>query len=320
LPRAVFSLRERAVNAVEIMDDPASDPDMLRNTYEQFRYVNGLVSGTWTTYRRDIRPRLSHTRPKKLLDIGSGGGDVARTLARWAARDGLLLDVIAVDPDPRAHDFAVSLPRMPGLSFRRAFSADLVAEGARFDFVVSNHVLHHLSAHELGGLLFDSERLVCDGGHVLHGDIERNALAYVGFGLVTWPFFRNSFIRADGLTSIRRSFTAAELQAAVPPRWRVDREFPSRLVLRFDAPVSGSSPSSAAVPSAASSSSVSSSAPGSSPLTSSPNVTVPERDGSAGPAWPGDSSPTPGQPFGPGAAGPEASSTPDSGSSGATDA
>ncbi|HYI33229.1 MAG TPA: class I SAM-dependent methyltransferase [Glaciibacter sp.] len=292
LPRARFSLRERAVDAVEIMDDPASDPELLRRTYEQFRHVNSLVSGTWTTYRRDIRPHLSHTRPKTLLDIGSGGGDVARALARWASRDGgLLLDVTAIDPDPRAHDFATSLPRMPGLSFRRAFSADLVAEGARFDFVMSNHVLHHLSAQELGGLLFDSERLVRDGGRVLHGDIERNAIAYVGFGLVTWPFFRDSFIRADGLTSIRRSYTAAELQAAVPPPWRVDREFPSRLVLRFDAPVTGSSPSSTAVSSTGSSSSVSSSA-----------------------------LPTPGQPFGPGAAGPEAGITPDSDSSGATDA
>lgn len=277
------------MDAVEIMDDPASDPDMLRNTYEQFRYVNGLVSGTWTTYRRDIRPRLSHTRPKTLVDIGSGGGDVARTLARWAARDGLLLDLTAIDPDPRAHDYAVSLPRMPGLSFRRAFSADLVAEGARFDFVVSNHVLHHLSAQELGGLLFDSERLVRAGGRVLHGDIERNAVAYVGFGLVTWPFFRNSFIRADGLTSIRRSFTASELQAAVPPPWRVEREFPSRLVLRFDAPVSGSS--SSAVSSAVAPSSVSSSA-----------LTAPDK------------------PFGQGAAGPESGITPDSGSFGAPDA
>lgn len=240
LPRAIVSLRERAVDAVEIMDDPASDPDLLRRTYEQFRYVNGLVSGTWTTYRRDIRPLLSHTRPKSLLDIGSGGGDVVRTLARWAARDGLLLDVTAIDPDPRAHDFALSLPRIPGLSFRRAFSADLVAEGARFDFVVSNHVLHHLSPRELGGLLFDSERLCRDGGRVLHGDIERNTLAYFGFGLATWPFFRGSFIRADGLTSIRRSYTAAELQAAVPRPWRVTREFPSRLVLRFDAPLSSS--------------------------------------------------------------------------------
>lgn len=231
-----MNLRERAVDAAEIMDDPGSDPAKLRRTYAQFRFVNAVVSGWWTMYRREIRPLLSSTRTRTLLDIGSGGGDVARALSRWSADDGLLLAVTAIDPDPRAHDYALSLPRMPSLHFRRAFSSELVAEGARYDIVVSNHVLHHLTDRELGGLLFDSERLCLPGGRVLHADIERSAAAYLGFGLLTLPFPRNSFIRPDGFTSIRRSYTAAELRAAVPPAWRVTREIPSRLVLRFDAP------------------------------------------------------------------------------------
>ncbi len=225
------SLRLRASDAVELMDDPDCDPERLDRTYANFRFVNAVVSGWHGVYRREIRPELSHTREVTLLDIGSGGGDMARALARWAARDGLRLTVTAIDPDGRAHAYATGLPPLPGLTFRRALSSDLVDEGARFDFVVSNHVLHHLSAAQLGGLLVDSERLAA--GRVLHGDIERGRLAYLGFGLGTWPFFRRSFIRDDGLTSIRRSFTAAELRAVVPPGWRVTRERPSRLVLRW---------------------------------------------------------------------------------------
>ncbi|TFD73358.1 methyltransferase domain-containing protein [Cryobacterium sp. Sr8] len=237
--RRARSLRARASDAVEIMDDPGCDPERLARTYADFRIVNAFVSGWRGMYRRDIRPALSRTRPRTLLDIGSGGGDVARALARWAARDGLQLRVTAIDPDARAHAYATARPPLPGLSFRRALSSELVAEGARFDFVVSNHVLHHLGAAELGGLLVDSERLCA--GRVLHSDIERSRSAYLGFGLATWPFFRGSFIRADGLTSIRRSFTAAELRSVLPAGWRVTRELPSRLVLRWEAPVSRSS-------------------------------------------------------------------------------
>jgi 2-polyprenyl-3-methyl-5-hydroxy-6-metoxy-1,4-benzoquinol methylase len=227
-------LRERAVDAVEIMDDPHCDPDALRRTYADFRVVNAVVSGLRHSYRRDIRPRLSASRPHALLDIGSGGGDVARSLARWAARDGLRLTVTGIDPDARAHEFATGRPPLPGLEFRRARSADLVATGERFDTVLSNHVLHHLGAAELGALLVDSERL--SRGLVLHGDIERAPLAYAGFGLGTWPFFRRSYIRADGLTSIRRSYTFAELAAVAPPGWTVRRERPYRLTLRWSAP------------------------------------------------------------------------------------
>jgi len=100
--------------------------------------------------------------------------------------------------------------------------------------VLSNHVLHHLGAAELGALLVDSERL--SRSVVLHGDIERHPLAYLGFGLGTWPFFRRSYIRVDGLTSIRRSFTYRELAGVAPPGWSVRRELPYRLMLRWQPP------------------------------------------------------------------------------------
>ncbi|WP_198413652.1 MULTISPECIES: FAD-dependent monooxygenase [Cryobacterium] len=235
-------LRRRASDAVELMDDPGCDPEVLSRTYDYFQYVNAAVSGWRGVYRREIRPLLSTSRESTLLDIGSGGGDVARALARWAARDGLLLTVTAIDPDARAHRFATARPPLPRLTFRQALSSDLADEGARFDVVVSNHVLHHLTGAQLGGLLADCQRLAAPGGRVLLGDIERSTFAYVGFGLGTWPLFRDSYIRADGLTSIRRSFTAPELRAVVPPGWDVVREHPSRLLLRWDGPGAGLPP------------------------------------------------------------------------------
>ncbi len=106
--------------------------------------------------------------------------------------------------------------------------------------VTSNHVLHHLDGRQLGALLADSERLAGDGGIAVHGDIERTRLGYVGFALGTLPFERNlfagSYIRPDGLTSIRRSHTAAELAAVLPAGWRVRRGIPSRLEVVWGAP------------------------------------------------------------------------------------
>ncbi|GAB3124330.1 class I SAM-dependent methyltransferase [Glaciibacter psychrotolerans] len=229
------SLRVRDDDAVELMDSPDCDPVRLERTYASFPVVNAVVSGWRQIYRRDIRPLLHVDQPRTLLDIGAGGGDLARSLTTWARQDGLRLHVTAIDPDARAHTYALAQPAQPGLTFRRAFSSELVGEGARFDIVVSNHVLHHLTARELGGLLFDSERLCRQV--VLHADIERSRLGYLGFGLATWPFFRDSYIRPDGLTSIRRSFTVDELRAVLTvaglSRWWVTREVPSRYLLRY---------------------------------------------------------------------------------------
>jgi 2-polyprenyl-3-methyl-5-hydroxy-6-metoxy-1,4-benzoquinol methylase len=212
-------LRDRAVDAVELMDLPDCDPRRLDNTYRQFRLINRTISGWRRLYRREIRPLLA-AGPTTLLDIGSGGGDLAALLVRWARKDGLPLEVTGIDPDPRATAFARERPAVPGLTFRQAHSTDLVAEGRTFDVVISNHVLHHLSAADLQQFLADSEVLAA--GKALHNDLRRSPIAFALFSIAALAFPR-SFIRADGLTSIRRSYTTGELAAAAPPGWAVRR-------------------------------------------------------------------------------------------------
>ncbi|RBP64243.1 2-polyprenyl-3-methyl-5-hydroxy-6-metoxy-1,4-benzoquinol methylase [Brevibacterium sanguinis] len=225
-------LSRRDTRARERMDDPDCDRARLERTYAQFRVVNALVAGWARTYRGLIRPLLSERGPTTLLDIGSGGGDLARALARWGRRDGYDLRITAADPDARAHDWARRAPAVAGVEYRQALSRDLVTAGETFDVVISNHLLHHLDPAALTALLEDSQRLT--RLRCVHSDIHRSRLAYALFSVGTWPFFPGSFIRPDGLTSIRRSFTPAELAAAAPG-WRVESGRPFRVLLIHDA-------------------------------------------------------------------------------------
>jgi 2-polyprenyl-3-methyl-5-hydroxy-6-metoxy-1,4-benzoquinol methylase len=212
-------LRQRAAGAIEIMDLPDCDPQALDNTYRQFEVVNRMLSGWRRLYMRELRPFLAGcSRPGTLLDVGSGGGDLATLLAHWATRDHLALHITGIDPDPRAAAFAGRRAAIPGLSFRQAHTTELVSEGRQYDFVISNHVLHHLDAAQLQELLAHSQVLA--GKAVLHNDLRRSPVAYALFSAAALPF-RHSFIRADGLTSIRRSYTRPELAAIAPPGWVV---------------------------------------------------------------------------------------------------
>lgn len=227
-------LRRRETNLREQMDDPACDLEKLRNTYAQFGAVNALVSGWDKVYRRFIRPFAAARHHTHLLDVGSGGGDLPRKVARWAARDGLGLSITAIDPDERATAYARAQPHPENVTFRCASTTDLLRMGETFDLVTSNHLLHHLSKEEVVTLCYETAEL--SRGLVVHKDLERADLAYAGFAALAIPFFRRSFIAHDGLISVRRSFTRDELRevAREMQGWRVERTVPFHLLLIRD--------------------------------------------------------------------------------------
>ncbi|QNN63871.1 methyltransferase domain-containing protein [Leucobacter denitrificans] len=252
------------------MDNPACDKRELRRTLERFRLINRLVSGWGRAYRSQLRPVLAELqsqgqvdsrarpepqirsgnqtrlhayrqRPIRILDIGCGGGDVLRRIVRLARRDGFEVEALGIDVDPTAIAVAQShQSRNPvsGLTFRQATSRDLVAEGARFNIVISNHLIHHLGASEHSDaepsgsefteLFADSARLAI---HLcVHSDIARHRLAYAAYALLAAPLTIGTFAYTDGLRSIRRSYTHAELVDLLPSNWRVERATPFRLL------------------------------------------------------------------------------------------
>ena len=229
------SLARRDERLTEIMDDPDCDPDRLRRTLQGFGLVNRAVASWGRVYRTHLRPVLAAASVEsgrrgavRVLDVGCGGGDVLRRIVASAARDGIAVEGVGIDPDPRAIAVATGAPRVPGVVYRQCYSSALVADGERFDVVLSNHLLHHLAADELSGLLADSEALATR--LAVHSDIARSRLAYAAFAIGAVPVSPGTLLRVDGLRSIRRSYTPDELAAALPAGWRAERVGPFRLL------------------------------------------------------------------------------------------
>lgn len=223
------SLQTRATDVVERMDELGCDSVRLANTYRDFDRVNSVVSGWRSLYTSQLRPVLREIGSGgTILDIGCGGGDVLRRLALWAKHDGLTPCFVGADPDSRAIQYANTEPVPANTRFVCTTAQDLAAAGERFDIVLSNHVLHHLSDSEVTALCHDSTTLATR--LVLHADIHRHPLAYAGFPLIG-GWFRDSFILEDGLCSIRRAFTPDELRQLIPNDWQVRTAFPFRLNL-----------------------------------------------------------------------------------------
>lgn len=205
------------------MEDGDCDPLLLRNTYAQFSTVNRVVAGWGRLIERFLAPRLE--AGSTVLDVGCGGGDLVRRLASWGESRGTPLAVTGIDPDARALSFARSRAVPRGVEYRRASLEELAANGERFHFVLSNHLLHHLSSDRVAPFLEASAAVV--ERTALHNDLRRHWLALAAFSL-TGPLFPRSFIREDGVRSIRRSFIPSELRPLLPPGWRVEPMVPFR--------------------------------------------------------------------------------------------
>lgn len=216
----------------ELMDDPACDREMLYRTLRQFERINALVTPNRSLARALILDDMQRGETRRLLDIGAGGGDFARWIVDRAREESKELSVVCVDHDSRVCDYCLAMCRgYPEIETRCAGFREV---DGQFDYVFSNHLLHHLSDSETLALL-DHTRAITTR-LLLMSDLRRVGWAEHGFRLLATVAFRNSFARTDGTASIRRAYRFNELASIVAESaWggiaSVQAGFPARLTV-----------------------------------------------------------------------------------------
>jgi len=76
------------LNMPELMDDPGSDHQKLINTVRQFRGINVMFSRSRAIIRKYILSVMTPGTPEPytLLDVGSGGCDIALWLHSYCKK------------------------------------------------------------------------------------------------------------------------------------------------------------------------------------------------------------------------------------------
>ena len=186
----------------EILDSDACPPLEVEASLRDLSRINRWFGGVSTT-RRMIERVASATGHKRfsVLEVAAGFGEVSKLAGRQLKHTGITLGVTTWI-ECNAHL----------LRGNRAVVADALAlpfQDNSFDLVSCSLFAHHLEPAELARFVHESLRV--SRCAVLINDLVRHplhlALVYAGF-----PLMRSYVSRVDGLASVRRAYTVAEMR------------------------------------------------------------------------------------------------------------
>lgn len=210
----LFSKFKERTLLPEIMDDFDLEGEMLSDALDDLAWVNRWLGGNQATIRgiQDWMAKFGHqiNGPIRIADIGCGGGDTLREIAKIATKKGWNIELTGIDANAFTVDFAKKASEAyPQIQF---VQADVLHESCRlqdFDLLLCSLFLHHLTNEELD-LLFDKAKSAGVMGMVVN-DLQRNPLAYYGFQAISLIQRPSDMAKQDGLVSILRGFRRKEL-------------------------------------------------------------------------------------------------------------
>jgi len=231
-------MRMRNISDKEKLELAHVDMNRFQRTIRQFRLINNLFSGSSRLLRKHFFTIMEQDpdRIYTLLDVGAGGCDIAIRTARKARQLGLKLNITALDNDRRIIPLANHAIRdYPEIHLIEGNALELNRLGP-FDFVFSNHLLHHLDWNDIK-IFLDS---ILDRTRIafVMNDLKRSKMAYLGFTIFSWLFTTRSYHFHDGRLSIRRGFLPVEGNSFIRSNYlnraiHVEETYPARIVLVY---------------------------------------------------------------------------------------
>ena len=232
-----LALRDRRP---ELMDDPALDESLHRQALkglERVNWVSGIPGLLW----RAIRPLCDEVRdrPVRVLDVGSGGGDISVNLWKKAAAAGRKIQVGGCDISPKAIRMATERAAAAGAD-ARYFPLDVLHDElpTDWDVMYCSLFLHHFDETSgirlLGNMSRGAQRMV------LVNDLVRDRLGYLLCWFGVRVLTRSPIVHVDGPLSVRAGFQPREVldmaDRAGLHGARITRHWPQRLLLSWRRP------------------------------------------------------------------------------------
>lgn len=221
-----FDRRAEPAELPELMDEPCAYEE-LRDCLRDLAKVNGITHAYKPTldFLARVAEGRDRSRPLRILDIGSGGGDMLRAVAHWAGARNLPVELIGLDLNPQATRAAREFSDRESISSKDRsaplaaqidwVTADIFAYSpeAQPDVILSALFAHHLSSPEIVRFLRWMEQRARLGWFI--NDLHRSRRAAFLFRFLPIIFGWHHFIVHDGPVSLRRAFVPTDWERLI---------------------------------------------------------------------------------------------------------
>ncbi|UOG74606.1 methyltransferase domain-containing protein [Hymenobacter tibetensis] len=204
----------RRATEEELMDDHALATDALRQNLDELETINTWLGGYAPVLNalERLRPQFPTDRPLRLADLGSGGGDTLRHVARWARRRRIPVELIGIDINPFMLEYAASKAReFSEISFRQEDIFSPAFQAQSFDIITCSLFCHHFPSETLAPLLAQCHTQATTA--LVVNDLHRHPLAYYSIKWLTRLFRGSHLVQHDAPLSVARSFSRQDWQS-----------------------------------------------------------------------------------------------------------
>ena len=199
----------------ELMDDLNLSSDDLRKNLDELAFINYWLGGNQVIIKalnqllneKVIQP----TESIKIADLGSGGGDLLRVIAKWARKKHIQVSLTGID----ANDFMINYSKQKSQEFpeinyiqQDIFSDEFHTQ--EYDLVTCSLFCHHFRDEHLKALFSKLNREV-KKGYIIN-DLHRHWLAYYSIKILTKLFRGSYLVQHDAPLSVKRAFKRPELK------------------------------------------------------------------------------------------------------------